>query len=584
VTTRLTDANVALRGIDGPATHVSGSLTIRNTLVAEADLEGDWLGGPAKATIRQDAPDAASLNAQGVAVASELRALLHLPPTISLGGDARWRAATVLRSGVASDATTRTVTIESDTNGLALELPEPVGKSAQEARPLKLDLEFAPDGQLLARGSFGLVRALVRLNYGDRGWELDRGGVRADGLAPALPNHPGFRIEGVVDRFVLDDWFALKGSGGGGGKLSDYLRSASVTVREFQLYGYRWPDVRGILQVSDSGWRVDVTGPNASGQIIIPEDFTGSQPLRAALEHLVLTRVSDAPATEPAASRDPRGLPGVDAHVASLQLDTRNFGSVDLRMSKVPDGVSIDSLTIAGPSLAVDARGEWLNTSTGPATSLTLKIVSTDVAATQRGLGVTPFIEAKHGEIRASLSWPGGFDGDFLSRASGGLTVHLDSGQILSLQPGAGRVIGLLSVAALPRRLALDFSDLTDKGLSFDTVNGDFELRSGNAHTTNLVLRGPAAEIGIAGRTGLGARDYDQTAVVTGNIGASLPVAGAVVGGPVVGAAILLFTQVFKEPLKGIARGYYRITGTWDNPIVERVDASEVKDAAASRN
>jgi uncharacterized protein YhdP len=45
---------------------------------------------------------------------------------------------------------------------------------------------------------------------------------------------------------------------------------------------------------------------------------------------------------------------------------------------------------------------------------------------------------------------------------------------------------------------------------------------------------------------------------------------------------LLLFSQVFKEPLKGITRGYYRITGPWDNPVVERVDASQIKEAATS--
>ena len=79
------------------------------------------------------------------------------------------------------------------------------------------------------------------------------------------------------------------------------------------------------------------------------------------------------------------------------------------------------------------------------------------------------------------------------------------------------------------------------------------------------------------GAPGSATRDYDQTAVVTGNLGASLPVAGALAGGPAVGAALLLFSQVFKEPLKGITRGYYRITGPWDNPTVERVDASAIK-------
>jgi uncharacterized protein YhdP len=213
---------------------------------------------------------------------------------------------------------------------------------------------------------------------------------------------------------------------------------------------------------------------------------------------------------------------------------------------------------------------------------MNLLITSTDVAATLKALNYTQFIDAKHGEITADLSWDGGFSSELLTRATGKVTVAAENGQLLNVQPGAGRVLGLFSVAALPRRLALDFSDLTDKGLSFDSIHGDFELRDGNAFTNNLLLRGPAAEIGIAGRTGIGARDYDQTAVVTGNLGASLPVAGALAGGPAVGAALLLFSQVFKEPLKGITRGYYRITGPWDNPVVERIDAAQMKEAAAS--
>ena len=186
-------------------------------------------------------------------------------------------------------------------------------------------------------------------------------------------------------------------------------------------------------------------------------------------------------------------------------------------------------------------------------------------------------MEAKHGELHGDVSWNGGFDLDQLTHANGTIGVKAETGQLLAVQPGAGRVLGLFSVAALPRRLSLDFKDLTEKGLAFDSVHGDFELRDGNAYTSNLLLRGPAAEIGIAGRTGLATRDYDQTAVVTGNLGASPALAGALAGGPAVGAAVLLFSQIFKEPLKGITRGYYRITGPWDNPTVERVDASAIK-------
>jgi uncharacterized protein YhdP len=161
--------------------------------------------------------------------------------------------------------------------------------------------------------------------------------------------------------------------------------------------------------------------------------------------------------------------------------------------------------------------------------------------------------------------------------------IALDKGQLLGVKPGAGRVLGLASIAALPRRLALDFSDLTDKGLAFDTVRGDFDFRDGSAYTDNVLMKGPAAEIGIIGRVGLKAHDYDQTAVVTGNLGNTLPIAGiagAFAAGPVGVGAVLLFSQVFKQPLKGLARAYYRITGSWDNPIIDRI--SKGASAAAS--
>ncbi len=275
---------------------------------------------------------------------------------------------------------------------------------------------------------------------------------------------------------------------------------------------------------------------------------------------------------------DPRNLPNMQVYVEQLTYSvSRAIGAVDLKATRVPQGIRFDNATILAESVRMEAQGQWLNTVDGQHSSLAATIESKDVAATLRALNYTPFIEAKRGAIKVDLAWHGGYDGNILEHASGAIRVEAETGQLVNLQPGAGRVLGLFSVGALPRRLALDFSDLTEKGLAFDTVHGDFELRDGNAYTSNLLLRGPAAEIGIAGRTGLGTRDYDQTAVVTGNLGASLPVAGALAGGPVVGAAVLLFSQVFKEPLKGITRGYYRITGPWDDPVVERVDAAEAK-------
>lgn len=588
VASQLRDATVTLEGVDAPITNLTGTFNVKQSLPESAHLQGQWLGGPLSVTIEPEAAANRSvLTAKVQASADKLAALLHLPASVKIDGAANWRVRVPLAAGAGSRLAEKFV-IDSTLNGMGADMPHPIGKPQAEVRPLHVELEYSGEEAMLARASLGDVRALLRMQHSPGGWSLDRGGVRADAIAAALPDHRGIRIEGSVDELTLDDWFALRdqrsGAGeGDGSKLSDVLHAVNLRVGMLRVFGFQFAEVRGIMQAVSSGWKIDVSGPNAAGSMQIPENFTGTQPLSASLERLIVTSDTDTERKPGKKSpSDPRTWPALRLFVANLKVDTHAIGTVDLRASRIVNGVQIDALTLVQDAAQGEATGQWLMTAEGERATLKAKLSSTDVGATLRGLNYTQFMEAKLGEISADLAWQGGFDGHFLGKASGTLTVKADNGQLLNVKPGAGRVLGLMSVGALPRRLALDFSDLIEKGLSFDSVHGDFELRNGDAFTTNLLLRGPAAEIGIAGRTGLGAHDYDQTAVVTGNLGATLPVAGALAGGPVVGAALLVFSRVFKEPLKGIVRGYYRISGSWDEPVVERVDAAGVREAAAT--
>jgi uncharacterized protein YhdP len=277
---------------------------------------------------------------------------------------------------------------------------------------------------------------------------------------------------------------------------------------------------------------------------------------------------------------DPHGIPAINFHAAELTWGERQFGDVQATLAKLDDGISLKDLNVTSANFNVSAKGEWRGKDAGLG-RIEGTLTSSDVQDTLKQLGYAEVIDAKSGRMDFDLSWIGAPTDESLSEATGHVQLALDKGQIVGLKPGAGRVLGLASVAALPRRLALDFSDLTDKGLAFDTVRADFDLREGSAYTDNVLVKGPAAEIGLIGRVGLKNKDYDQTAVVTGNLGSSpLPLAGFV-GGPVLGAAVLLFTQVFKQPLKGLARGYYRITGSWDNPTVERIKSAGAAAATA---
>jgi uncharacterized protein YhdP len=364
-------------------------------------------------------------------------------------------------------------------------------------------------------------------------------------------------------------------------------------VGELDYLGLAFRDVALDFTAGDAGLHIGVGGPNVTGSITIPGAGNAGSPWSLQFEKLrfeVAAREDsdDAPSdalppnavpsdavpsdAAPAAASgfsDPRAVPALDFHAAQLVWGERRFGDVRATLTKLNDGIRLQGLTVAGPSFAVTAEGDWRGPHAGIA-HIAGAVTSTDVQSTLKDLGYADVIQAKSGKMDFDLTWTGPPTAAALEQTAGHVQLSLDKGQVTGLKPGAGRVLGLASIAALPRRLSLDFSDLTDKGLAFDSVRGDFNLRDGNAYTDNVLLKGPAAEIGLIGRVGLKNKDYDQTAVVTGNYTSSLPVA-ALLGGPVVAGAVLVFTQVFKQPLKGLARGYYRITGPWDNPNVERI-------------
>jgi uncharacterized protein YhdP len=171
-------------------------------------------------------------------------------------------------------------------------------------------------------------------------------------------------------------------------------------------------------------------------------------------------------------------------------------------------------------------------------------------------------------EVHASLNWHGGPQDFSLGQVSGRLGFTVMNGQVIKVNPGAGRLFGLLSIAALPRRLSLDFRDLFEDGFVFDRIEARLRLEGGDAYTRLFYMKGPAARVDFNGRIGLGARDYDQVVTITPHISNTLPLVGALTGGPI-GAVALFITQKLLEPgINKLTQYHYRVTGSWDDPEI----------------
>ena len=571
------------------ATDVSGDFDIDGAQVAHADVRGRLLGGMFQMQAR--APRSrpltrTQLEFRGTLSGDALRAALALPAGISIGGQTDWRA--VLKMAPEPNRE-RSLRVSSTLVGLEMKLPAPLDKIADAAMPSWFEIQWPATGGPQGRLALGsVVNGSYALESDAEGTRLARLALTFGAGESSSSDPQIFNVGGSVARLDLGGWLKLSPADKNGKPWSDYLRNARLNVAELDYLGLAFRELSLELAVAERSLRIAVRGPHVAGTISLPRTANSSEPWNLQFERLrfdVAPDLKDGGAANDRAPMDvqrlgdPRSIPAIDFHAADLSFGERQIGDVRATLVKLDDGIGLKQLSVAGASFNGNATGEWRGKDAGLG-RIEGTLNSNDVQDTLTQLGYLPVIEAKTGRMDFDLSWVGAPTGNALSVATGHVQLVLDKGQIVRLNPGAGRVLGLTSVAALRRRLALDFSDLTDKGLAFDTVRGDFDLREGSAYTDNVLVKGPAAEIGLIGRVGLKNKDYDQTVVVTGSVGNSLPLA-ALAGGPVVAGAVLLFTQVFKQPLRGLARGYYRITGSWDNPIVERITSADAAAASA---
>jgi uncharacterized protein YhdP len=152
----------------------------------------------------------------------------------------------------------------------------------------------------------------------------------------------------------------------------------------------------------------------------------------------------------------------------------------------------------------------------------------------------------------------------------GNVSFEMHDGEILDVDPGAGgRLLGLLNIFKLTNRLAFDFDDVTRRGFAFDSIKGDFEFINGDGSLKNFDVIAPAADINMFGSIGLVDQDYGLLMRVKPHTDSLTFAGGALLGGVVVGAGLALIQKVFD--LGVIGHNVYSITGSWDDPKVEKI-------------
>lgn len=467
--------------------------------------------------------------------------------------------------------------LSSDLSGIALDLPAPLGKSHAEARSLSLETRIRAGNPIPLRLAYGPgLRARLRFSSPEQGFRPESGEIAIGQPLPLTERASGLTLSAHLDTLDAGTWSrwaraAFAESAGAG-----LLQELQLHIGKLFWNSSEWGRLALDLKRDRGSWQGRIDSNFARGRISAAKDLA-----RFDLESLGFPKSS-----APLAGGNPAPAPAIDtpdidpATVPGLQIRSRHFlwkgadlGPLELDTERRAHGMIIKGLNVRAKGHGLKLVGNWTRTPNRPAsTHLEGKMHIDRLGEFLALLGRGGEVRETASDLDFTLDWPGAPYRFSAATVAGEMKLNFGKGGLLNIEPGLGRVVGMLNLNSLWRRLSLDFSDLFGKGLAYDGIAGTFRIGGGQAVTEAFLVDAVSAKILITGRVGLIARDLDQIVTVIPHTTAALPIAGALAGGPAVGAAVYVAQRLVGEEVDRLAATQYAARGSWDSPEITRIN------------
>ncbi len=540
--------------------NIRGRLKVDNAGLHATELKAAALGGEVDLDIAPDS-QGTRITAQGRLPAQGMVTQYPWLRPLAMSGSADMKVDVDI-PGLAHPEEATRLQIRSSLAGMALALPRPLGKTAAQNTPFSLDM------------SLGIPHAETRLQYG-KALELILKQDAQEGAALTLK----------LSSLPLRRWLAHLGREQ---EVSDlHLRRLALTIDRLEAPPLKARNFRLDLARQGETWQGSMDSDSIAGNLSFATDII-SRPLALRLKHLAFDTLeeSNPPGTEPASEEAvplaPDHFPPLDIIADSFRLNGADLGRLELHTRREDGHQSIDRLELHGKLADISAHGSWEPSADSTTTWIKGVFTSSDMGRFLKKALHKDLLSGSRTYLSFNLSWPGAPFQFGLEQLQGEAQLDMAQGRFLNFKPGLARILGLINFQSLGRRLKLDFKDVYKEGLAFDTILGNFQFDAGYLYTNNLEISGPSATILIAGSLDLINETYDQVLSVSPRLDATLPVAGAIVGGPAAGVAVLLAQQALSKKLEKAQRITYNISGTWDDPRITRLSDEEVRERPGS--
>ncbi|MBC7786623.1 MAG: TIGR02099 family protein [Methylophilaceae bacterium] len=533
-----------------------------------------WVyGGPAQFSLTTDKDKIIRINARGRVVDSAIKQTLGPGIADHITGTANWAGEITIKKPLV-DFAFRTTLV-----GMAIELPAPFNKASTEQSVLRIDKnQLNASTSNLTIGYANLLNAKILLNQQNGITTIDRGEIGIKSPVE-LPQQKGLSIRGSLDYLDADAWRDVLSGDIKKASNADNIGSMNINKAEFNIkvldiFDRRLNNLVVRVKPANDGWKGSLQSKEINGNLQWINSDNGK--IIARLKDFTVPDSSPSNETSAAtdtvknhAKKDYRKLaqhyPALDIIVDNIELAQKNLGKLELVAFENDEDWNIQKLKISNEDSTLSADGEWHNWTRNPNTKLNFTWDINHVDKTLRRFGQPDTVKGGIANLSGQLSWPGSPHEFETNGLNGNFKLTSAKGQIVKVQPGVGRLLGLLSLQSLPRRLTLDFRDLFSSGFAYDRINATAKIDNGIMRSDDFYMTGPAAEVSIKGETNLQKETQILNVKVIPHVSDSLSLA-AFAGGPIAGVAAFVAQKLLKDPLNKVIAAEYKIVGTWDNP------------------
>ena len=568
-------------------------------------LGGTFLGGPVAISGGSQRDNSIQVKIAGGVTVDGLRKTYAAPVMQRLAGHlsggARYSALVTAREHQVQ------VAVDSNLIGLGLDFPAPLKKAAGDAMALRFALAGGPANEAglmrdeikIALGA-GIAARYQRQKQGKEAWRVLSGGVGVN--LPAPEPDSGMMVNVNLKSLNVDSWIGVGGaiagpatpaSGAGGGlELAQYVVPDVMAARAGELIlGERKLENVVVGASHQKGlWQANIDSNQASGYVNWVETPSGLGKMTARLSALNIpeSAVADVKDLLEGKSGPAQTIPALDIVAERFELFNKQLGRLELQAYNA--GTSgrdwrVSKLSLANPDGELKGSGKWIVKDGQSNTSLNFVLDIADAGKLLDRFGFVDTVRKGKGMMSGDISWKGLPYSLDIPSLSGQIQMNVESGQFLKQDPGAAKLLGVLSLQALPRLLKLDFHDVFSEGLAFDGISANATITHGVVKTDNLKMHGVAATVLMDGSADIANESTNLHVVVIPefNLGTG-PLVYALAVNPVIGLGSFLAQLFLRAPVMKALTYHMQVAGPWKAPVVTKLDGGKLEAARAKAN